>query len=277
MRNLFLAVSALFCAAAASAQTADQSSAFEQVFYASGSLKIEAYVFKPHGKGPFPVVIYNHGSRPGHERAERPFAYVGKMLAADGYMVVVPERRGYGKSDGAPFSEEIGDDRGPRYVARLQQEADDVIAAAEFAKTLPDADGSRICVMGWSFGGIVSVLAASRSDVFKVVVDQAGGALSWDGSPALQDALKESARKIRIPLLGMVAENDRTTKSVKVVAEEAKKHGGHATLIVYPPFKPHENPNGVAPGHMIFSADGVALWERDLKEFLEKEMTTTKN
>jgi dienelactone hydrolase len=272
MRNLFLAVSALFCAVAASAQTEDQPRAFEQVFYASGNLKIEAYVFKPQTKGPFPVVIYNHGSRPGHERAERPFEYVGKMLAASGYFVLVPERRGYGKSDGTLFSEEIGEDRGPRYVTRLQQEADDVIAAAEFAKSLPDADGSRMTVMGWSFGGIVSVLAASRSDLFKAVVDQAGGALSWDGSPALQDALKEAARKIRVPLLGMVAENDRTTKSVKVVVEEAKKHGSRATLIVYPAFKPHENPSGVAPGHMIFSAQGVQIWERDLREFLAKEI-----
>jgi len=270
MKNAFRVVAGLlFCAAAAVAQTPEHPGPFAEVFYSSGKLHIEAYVFKPQGKGPFPVVIYNHGSRPGHERAERPFEYIGKMLAANGYVVVVPERRGYGKSDGTPFSEEIGEDRGPRYVARLQQEADDVVAAAEFAKTLPEANPSRIAVMGWSFGGIVSVFAASHSDVFKVVVDQAGGALSWDGSPALQAALKESAGKIRIPLLGMVAENDRTTKSVRVVVDEAKKKGT-AKLIVYPAFTPRENPNGIAPGHMIFSAEGAPLWEQDLKEFLKQ-------
>ena len=85
--------------------------------------------------------------------------------------MVVAERRGYGRSDGKPFSEEIGDDRGPRYVSRLQEEADDVIAAAEFAKTLPYVDGARIGVMGWSFGGIVSVFAASRGSAFRAVVD----------------------------------------------------------------------------------------------------------
>jgi len=31
--------------------------------------------------------------------------------------------------------------------------------------------------LGWSFGGIVSLLAASRSSAFRVVVDQAGGAV----------------------------------------------------------------------------------------------------
>jgi hypothetical protein len=40
----------------------------ETTFYPSGKFKIEAYVYKPEGTGPFPVVIYNHGSRAGHER-----------------------------------------------------------------------------------------------------------------------------------------------------------------------------------------------------------------
>jgi dienelactone hydrolase len=111
----------------------------------------------------------------------------------------------------ATFSEEIGQDKGPRFVNRLEQEADDVVAAAEFAKTLPYVDGTRIGVMGWSFGGIVSVLAASRGSVVRVVVDQAGG------------ALREAAGQIRIPLLGLVAENDRTTQSVKAVVDEAAK------------------------------------------------------
>jgi len=275
MRHVsFLAV-ALLCVSGAWAQAGGTPREHEAVFYPSGKLQIEAYVYRPEGPGPFPVVIYNHGSRAGRERTEMPFTYVGKMLAASGYLVLVPERRGYGKSEGAPFSEEIGDDRGPRYVARLQQEADDTIAAAEFAKTLQGVDSSRIAVMGWSFGGIVSVFAASRSVLFRAVVDQAGGALSWDGSPQLQAALKEAAGKVSVPLLGMVAENDRTTESVKAVVSQAKKHGAAARLIVYPVFKPRENPGGIAPGHMIFSAQGVGLWESDVKDFLKLEMAVS--
>jgi hypothetical protein len=76
----------------------------------------------------------------------------------------------------------------------------------------------------------------------------------------------------RVPLLGMVAENDRTTKSVKIVVEEARKKRARARLIVYPSFKPRENPSGIAPGHMIFSAQGISLWQSDLNEFLRQEM-----
>jgi dienelactone hydrolase len=184
------------------------------------------------------------------------------------YVVMVPERRGYGRSDGLTFSEDIGEDRGSRYVSRLQEEADDVIAAAEFAETLPYVDGTRIGVMGWSFGGIVSVFAASRGSAFRVVVDQAGGALSWDQSPALQRALPDAARQIRVPLLGMVAENDRTTQSVKTVVEEVEKHGGTAKLIVYPRFNPRKSPGQIAPGHLVFTMEGTRIWEADLQGFL---------
>lgn len=252
---------------AALAQTGAKQPIYETAFYQSGNLKIEAYIYRPEGTGPFPVVIYNHGSRAGHEREERPFAFVGEMLAHDGYVVVVPERRGYGRSDGATFSETVGEDRGPRFVTRVQEETDDMLGAVELVKTLPYADMNRMGVMGWSFGGIVSVFAASRSSAFRVVVDQAGAALTWDRSPAMQAALMEAAGKIRIPLLGMVAKNDRTTESVKSVVHEAQKHGAAAKFIEYPEFRP-QDAAGVAPGHMIFGREGWKIWEGDVIEFL---------
>ena len=246
-----------------------QAQAYETVFYSSGKLKVEAYVYKPEGVGPFAVVIYNHGSRAGREREERPFPYVGEMLVRSGYVVVVPERRGYGKSDGATFEQVVGEDRGPRFVTRVEEETNDALAAVEFVKTLPYTDTRRVGVMGWSFGGIVSVFAASRSAAFRAVVDQAGATLTWDHSPAMQAALKEAAGKIRIPLLGMVAKNDRTTESVKAVVHEAEKCGATVKFIMYPAFTP-QDAGGVAPGHLIFGREGWRIWEADVKEFLGK-------
>src|SRR5262249_17967390 len=89
MRQFIILVSAFFLAAGTQPQTGSSLRSYEEVFYHSSKLRIEAYLYKPDGKGPFPVVIYNHGSRPGNERDERPFAYVGKMLAASGYLVLV--------------------------------------------------------------------------------------------------------------------------------------------------------------------------------------------
>ena len=270
MRSLMVGMAFLVVATVAGGQISGDARRYETVFYPSGSLKIEAYVYKPEGAGPFPVVIYNHGSRQERDREEMPFVYVGAMLTASGYVVVVPERRGYGKSDGRTFKDAVGEDRGRKFVARVEEETDDVLAAVELAKTLPYADTLRMGAMGWSFGGITSVFVASRSDAFRVVVDQAGAALTWPRSPEMQKALKEAAGKIKVPLLGMVAENDRTTESVQAVVQEVEKHGGTARLIVYPAFMPRREAGAAAPGHMIFGVEGWRIWERDVKEFLGK-------
>ena len=243
---------------------------FVQVFYQSGALQIEGYLYRPAGEGPFPLIIYNHGSREGAERAERPFPFVGRLLTTAGYAVLVPERRGYGKSEGRVFQEEVGRDAGALFIGRLRAESDDVLAAVDFLKTVPWVDTAHIGIMGWSFGGIVTVFAASSDDRFFAVVDQAGGALSWGRSRDLQTALPDAARKIHAPILCMDAENDATTDSVKKVCEAARSRGDSATLTIYPPFTPPEPVKGIAPGHLLFSGQGVSIWGKDVVAFLDQ-------
>jgi dienelactone hydrolase len=225
-------------AAQAVAQPAGEPPSYIEVFYPSGALRIQAYLYRPPGNGPFPLVIYNHGSREGRERESRAFAYIGRLLAQSGYAVLVPERRGYGRSDGLTFTEEIHRDRGPFFVARMRAESEDVLAALDFLRTLPFVDQRRLGIMGWSFGGIVTIFAASRSDGFRAVVDQAGGALVWQNSPALREALPAAAQQVRAPVLLMVAQNDATTASITTVAEAIRGHNPATELIVYPPFIP---------------------------------------
>src|SRR5215469_7741129 len=140
---------------------------YQTVFYKNGNLNIEAYLYKPQGKGPFPVVIYNHGSRRGSERKEVPFAYVGNMLAQNGYAVLVSERRGYGKSDGETWSQEVAGDTGAKFVSRLKAEATDVAAGIEYLRTVQFADLHRMAIMGWSLGGIISIFTASDHNEFR--------------------------------------------------------------------------------------------------------------
>ena len=255
------------------AQSAGAEAPYQEVFYQSGKLRLQAYLYKPQGAGPFPAVIYNHGSRPGRERAPTPFLFIGKMLTAAGYVVLVPERRGYGQSDGQPFSEAVGQDRGGRFVRRMQAETDDVLAALDFLKTVPDADTRRVGIMGWSLGGIVTMFAASRSSAFRAVVDQAGAALTWDSSPAMQGALSEAAGRVEIPVLAMDAENDRTTAAVKAVVRALEKRRIPAKLIIYPPYTPPQPPGDIAPGHLIFAAPGAHIWEDDLKTFFAEHLS----
>src|SRR5437879_1217018 len=106
----------------AHAQAQPPQEAYTEAFHRSGNLNIQAYLYRPAGSGPFPLVIYNHGSRPNGERNSLPFRYIGALFTRAGYAVLVPERRGYGRSDGTTHAEEFGRDIGPRLVARLNEE-----------------------------------------------------------------------------------------------------------------------------------------------------------
>jgi len=266
-RATFL-LAAFLCIAAATAHgQSETESTYSEVFYPSGNLRIQAYLYKPDGDGPFPLVIYNHGSRDGRERASVPFQYVGKMLTRAGYVVLVPERRGYGKSDGSTWREEVGNDQYGLTI-RLQAETDDVLAAVEYLRTVHFADTSRMGIMGWSFGGIVTMLAVSRSTAFLVAIDQAGGALAWDGNPHLRSVLIAAAEKAATPTLFMVAKNDRTTSSITTLAEIFKKRGVSHQTVIYEPFTPPQGTRVAAPGHAVFSAQSASVWESDVVQFL---------
>ena len=253
---------------AARGQADSDSPKYQEVFYSSGDLRIQAYLYKPDGDVRFPAVIYNHGTRDGRERASVPFPYVGRMLTRAGYAVLVPERRGYGKSDGEIWWREAGNDQS-KVIRRLQAETDDVLAGAEYLRTLPYIDTNRFAVMGWSFGGVVTMLATTRSTAFVAAVDQAGGALTWDGNGHMRDALIAAAEKSATPTLFMVARNDRTTASVTTLADIFKKRNIPHRLVIYEPFTPSQA-GRAAPGHAIFSSQGASLWEKDVLEFLDR-------
>src|SRR5262245_22702567 len=132
--SLLLGICLSLVAAAAHSQSSANSS-YTEVFYPSGSLRIHAFLYKPIGDGPFPVVIYNHGARSGRPRRPEPNEYIGRLLTRAGYVVLIPERRGYGDSDGPTLLEDIRNDWGQRFVARVEAETDDVFAAVDYLRT----------------------------------------------------------------------------------------------------------------------------------------------
>jgi dienelactone hydrolase len=257
--------------ALARTQGAVASLEYDTLFYTHDELKLEAYLYKPTGAGPFPLVVYNHGSaEPGQERKEWAAPFIARILVPAGYALLVPERRGYGKSEGRAFSEEIGSERGRKFVARQQAEATDINAAIEYVIALPGSpiDPKRIAMVGWSFGGIVTTLASSQSARVVSIVVQAPGALNWDRSVELRQALTAAAAKIQRPIYCAVAENDATTESARAICAAATRNGAKATLTVYPSFDRGKQRPGNPPGHALFGPSGVDIWQKDLLTFL---------
>jgi dipeptidyl aminopeptidase/acylaminoacyl peptidase len=123
-------------------------------------------VYKPPGKGPFPVVVSIHG---GPEAQSRPgFSSTYQMwLQKLGVAVVVPNVRG---SDGYG-STYLGLDNG----FKREDSVKDIGALLDWIATQPDLDAKRVAVAGGSYGGyMVLASAVHYSSRLKAAVDVVG-------------------------------------------------------------------------------------------------------
>ena len=94
-RNQALALAVLLCAigaltdsrlAGAPSQQGDlwaeaRAAGMQDVTFPSGALKLHGAIYKPAGAGPFPAVLYNHGSGP---HANRDMPDLGKLFVGRG-------------------------------------------------------------------------------------------------------------------------------------------------------------------------------------------------
>jgi dipeptidyl aminopeptidase/acylaminoacyl peptidase len=126
-------------------------------------LEIPAWVFQPlklRGDKGHPAIVWVHENIRGH-LYNHYIPYI-REATAKGYVVIAPEYRGsigYGKA----FYDAI--DYGGN-------EVDDVVTAVEVLKTkYPQVDPSRIGIIGWSHGGMITLLSITRNPAtFKAAV-----------------------------------------------------------------------------------------------------------
>src|SRR5258708_23330415 len=74
--------------------------AADDVVFASGDITLHGVVYRPEGKGPFPAVVYNHGSAAGMLSKDA-FEALGPVFASHGWVFFGPYRRGQGLSASA--------------------------------------------------------------------------------------------------------------------------------------------------------------------------------
>src|ERR1051326_264532 len=68
----------------------------QSIKYPSGNLKLPGWLYRPPGNGPFPAVIWNHGSEK-HPLAQ---AELARFYTQHGFVFLVPIREGHGKAPG---------------------------------------------------------------------------------------------------------------------------------------------------------------------------------
>ncbi len=120
----------------------------EDVQFTSGDDRISAWLYRPTGSGPAPLLVMAHGL--GAVRDMRLDAYADRFSAA-GYGCLVFDYRNFGDSEGRP-----------RQLLDIGMQLADWAAAVGYARTLPGVDPDRIGLWGTSFGGGHVIATAAR-------------------------------------------------------------------------------------------------------------------
>lgn len=122
--------------------------------------KLGASLIMPAGTGPYPAVVFVHGSGPQPRDANR---WAAMALAEYGIASIIYDKRGVGESEGSFDG------------ATLNALADDAIAVAEYLSALTDIDA--VGFAGHSQGGWVGPLAGSTWPHTAFVISSAGPAV----------------------------------------------------------------------------------------------------
>ena len=130
----------------------------EEVKFKSGNIMLSGTLILPVGDGPFPLIIFVHGSGPETRDNSQ---YSANWLASIGYAAFIYDKRGAGKSEGK--KEEIRN-------FSFEDLANDVIAAIDILSKKNIIDNSKIGIHASSQGGWVAPLAAVESKLISFMI-----------------------------------------------------------------------------------------------------------
>jgi dienelactone hydrolase len=178
-------------------------------------------IYRPEGKGPFPLVVFNHGRAVAAKRAaqgrSRP-ENLARYLVAKGFVVMAPTRAGYAETYGDFDPEFNGPCNSMRVEPMSIAASDQVLATVEFAKTLPYVDAGRWIVGGQSVGGLVAVATVGRNPPGLLAGINFSGGTGGDpdanpGRPCLPSVIQNYwgslAKTAQAPMLWMYWSNDK--------------------------------------------------------------------
>jgi carboxymethylenebutenolidase len=199
------------------------------------------------------------------------------LFLKHGYAFLYLFRRGQGLSaDQGPFMQDILQreeaTKGKEALQHLQfvlattDHLDDVLAALAFLKAMPAIDGKRLAIVGHSFGGQLTLLAAERDNTVRAAVTFAAAADSWQRSPELRERLRAAVDRTTAPIMLVQAANDYSTAPSQELADELRRLRKSYVLKIYPPVGQTSE-----DGHnLLYFA--IPEWEQAVFGFLDEHV-----
>ena len=235
--------------------------------------KVVVTQFKPDGRGPFPILVLNHG-RSGTNRADPPrvrYPSQVKYFLKRGFTVFVPTRIGYGELGVELDPEDSGDCDRKNYLPMAEAASAQILAVLDYAKQQSKVDPKRIVIVGQSVGGYGTVATAAKNpEGLLAAINFAGGSggnpLTRPGNPCegykLEKIYANFGATSKAPMLWIYTENDKyfSPKFSQAWHQAFVKGGGHAEFNLLPPFG--------RDGHTLFSSGGQ-IWEPIVSKFLD--------
>ncbi|WP_332033893.1 S9 family peptidase [Kaistella sp.] len=233
--------------------------------------------FDPNKK--YPTLLYCQG---GPQSALTQFfstRWSPALMAANGYIVVAPNRRGM-PGWGTKWNEEISKDWGGQVMK-------DYLAATDYAKTLPYVDNDRMGAVGASYGGYsVFMLAGIHDNRFKTFIAHDGlfDMKSWYGTTEeLFFANWDLGKPTDTPMPKAYTEFnpsnyvDKWNKPIMIIQggldfrvgyeqgqqafQAAKLHGLKSKFLYFP----NEN-------HWVLNPHNGLVWQREFFEWLKETL-----
>lgn len=130
----------------------------EDLEFTSGGDTCAAWLYRPDGDGPAPVVVMAHGFTATREESLSRFA---ERFAEAGIATLTFDYRGFGDSGG-----------GERQVLSIRRQLEDVSAAIRFARGIEGIDPARVALWGSSFGGGLTLETAATDHSLTCAIAQ---------------------------------------------------------------------------------------------------------
>ena len=122
----------------------------KEVHYYNGKTELVGLLMTPVSTGKHPAVVFIHGSGVS-DRDIFWYLYQADYLARKGIVVLLPDKRGCGKSGGE------------WYTAGFNDFAGDALSAVQYLSQVESVDTEKIGLLGLSQGGWIAPLAATES------------------------------------------------------------------------------------------------------------------